>query len=198
MIKKIFIITLLVLVGLGSYYYFRTHKKEESPEGRNIVIRDSNPQKKSSDPLIPSSLKIKDQKLGKTLETDRDPQTAEETADKNFELFDQLEKKWLTRTTQLIGPELSKQYLEMREENEKEKMMAYKAYHDYLRQKYGDKFSYNISEDQSTREKEINNRYLTELLKLIGPDKFKRYTEMKDQFNEEMRRNNKEALQIEF
>jgi uncharacterized protein YgiM (DUF1202 family) len=86
----------------------------------------------------------------------------------------------------------------MRDRNEKEKMQAYKEYHNYLRQKYGDKFSYNITDDQSAREKQINQRYLKDLLKLIGPEKFKKYTASKDQFNEEMRRKNKESIQIEF
>ena len=187
----------MIFIGMavGAYLFFG-QPKNELPENSEVLVRDSNPEKKSSDSLTPVSLKVKEQATVQN--SDRDPQTIEETADKNFELFDKLEKKWLTRTSELIGPEHYKQYLEMREENEKEKMMAYKAYHDYLRQKYGDKFSYNISEDQSIREKEINKQFLNDLLKLIGPEKFKRYTEMKDQFNEEMRRNNKEALQIEF
>jgi hypothetical protein len=67
-----------------------------------------------------------------------------------------------------------------------------------LRQKEGDKFSYSISNDQSVREKEINQRFLKDLLNLIGPEKFRLYISVKDQFNEEMRRNNKEAIQIEF
>ena len=121
-----------------------------------------------------------------------------ETADENFEVFDKIEKEWLTKAQAIVGSDKYQAYLGLREQNDKEKLLAYKEYHDYLRQKYGDKFSYNLSEDQSIREKKINQRYLGELLKLIGPEKFTKYTAEKDQFNEEMRRQKKETIQIEF
>jgi hypothetical protein len=123
---------------------------------------------------------------------------AVETTENNFAIYDQMEKKWLDSVSLIIGSKTFPIYLEMRERNDKEKMQAYKEYHDYLRFKYGDKYSYNISEDQSIREKKINERYLNDLLKLIGQEKFKAYLKAKDDFNEESRRRSKEAMIIEF
>jgi len=78
-----------------------------------------------------------------------------EDESQNFEEFDRMERNWLERVQKIIEPKLYPIYLELRERNEKEKMQAYKEYHNYLKQKYGDKFSYNISEDQSELEKRL-------------------------------------------
>lgn len=121
-----------------------------------------------------------------------------EVVDDEFKAYDEMEKKWLTTVEQLIGPSAYPKYLAMREANEKEKSLAYQEYHDYLRKKYGDKFTYNISEDQSIREKQINQRYLKELLLLLGSSKFQEYLKARDLINEENRKNNKEFIQVEF
>ena len=121
-----------------------------------------------------------------------------ESPENNFELYDRMEKKWLNLVLNIVGSKTYPLYLEMRERNDQEKMRAYKEYHDYLRLKYGDKYSYHISEDQSIREKKINEHYMNELLKLIGEEKFKTYLKAKDNFNEESRRQSKEAMIIEF
>lgn len=126
------------------------------------------------------------------------PYKAKESEDEQFLAFDKFEKTWLLKAQEIIGSDKYAQYLEMRNQNEKEKLQAYNEYHEYLRQKYGDKFSYNITDDHSAKEKQINQRYLKDLLTLIGPEKFKTYTAAKDLFNEEMRRQNKESIHIEF
>lgn len=115
-----------------------------------------------------------------------------------FNEYDIIEKKWLEIVKNNLGESFYFQYLELREQNDKEKMIAYQEYHDYLRQKQGDKFEYNISEDQSERERKINQIYLNKLLEVIGPAKFQEYLKSRDQFNEESRRNNKEFILMEF
>ena len=128
----------------------------------------------------------------------REHNTLSKDDEEQFAAFDKMEKAWLATAESIIGVNHFGRYLEMRENNDKEKMMAYKEYHDYLRQKHGDKFTYNISEDQSIREKEINQRYLKELLALIGESKFQAFIKARDKINEENRRSNKEFIQIEF
>lgn len=118
--------------------------------------------------------------------------------EEQFAEFDEMDKKWLVNVKDIIGEKDYPFYLEMREINEKEKMQAYKEYHDFLRKKYGDKFNYNISEDQSIREKEINQKYLKILFEKIGKEKFQMYIKARDKINEENRRNKKIFLQIEF
>jgi hypothetical protein len=139
-------------------------------------------------PNTPSGKNLKTSLAGKVIEQ----------PDSNFEIYDQMEKKWLGIASNILGSKNYSQYLEMRDRNDQEKMRAYKEYHDYLRLKYGDKYSYHISDDQSIREKKINEHYLNELLKLVGEDKFKSYLKARDDFNEQNRRQSKEAMMIEF
>lgn len=123
-----------------------------------------------------------------------------ETKDDKFEEFDRMERGWLENVKKLFTAKEYLLYEELRNVNEKEKADAYKAYHDYLRAKYGNNFKYNISEDQSIREKKINEKYLKDLLKIIGEEKFKKYLSQKDQYNETLRRSSKSKtfLVIEF
>lgn len=119
-------------------------------------------------------------------------------SDEEFKLYDEMETKWLGVTKDLFGEKLYEQYLQLRERNEKEKLSAYEDYHAYLKNKYGDKFSYNISEDQNKREIEINKQFLRELQMLIGDSKYKAYLEARDKINEEYLKDNKLFMQIEF
>lgn len=128
----------------------------------------------------------------------REHSTLSKEDEDQFEMFDHMEKAWLAEVESIIGVTHFPRYLEMRESNEKEKMMAYQEYHDFLRQKFGDKFEYNISEDQSIREKKINQTYLKDLLLLVGKNKFQTYIKARDRINEENRRNNNTFIQIEF
>lgn len=118
--------------------------------------------------------------------------------DDQFKAFDKVEGVWLGRVEKIIGPVNYPRYNQMRESNEKEKLKAYRDYHAFLRKKYGDKFTYNISEDQGIQEKKINQKYLKELRALIGDDKFKAYIKARDEINEENRKEEANHLQIEF
>lgn len=186
--KKVWGIALVILVIASWIGYRALH----APVPRATVVSETDSTQKI-DKITPTTLKINSatsKEVQKTKER--------EFTDEDFKEFDQIEKNWLQTVEVIVGEKNYPRYLEMRNRSEQEKMQAYKEYHDYLRQKYGDTFSYNISEDQSIREKQINQRYLKELLQLIGPESFKKYTEAKDLFNENMRRENKESIQMEF
>lgn len=191
---------LLVSLALASWFVYRALN---APTEKEVVVESDVPVVTETN--VPSTLKVEEPKseTGQPEQPGFGPQKVRvyeksDSQDERFEEFDRQEKAWFAKARAIIGDKDFSTYVQMREESEKEKLMAYKEYHNYLRQKFGDKFSYNISEDQSVREKEITKRYLAELLKLIGQEKFKKYTAARDQFNEQMRRENKEAIQIEF
>ncbi|MDD4975529.1 MAG: hypothetical protein PHY93_14310 [Bacteriovorax sp.] len=192
--KKVIIIIFILLISVGWFVYraLRVPLEKVVETDSDIKVIATN-----TFTIAPPSLKVHAPIAG-TAPEEKKNYRVRETEDEQFEVFDKLESAWLLKAQEIIGADKYALYLDMRNRNEKEKMQAYKEYHDYLRQKYGDKFSYNITDDQSAREKQINQRYLKDLLKLIGPEKFKNYTATKDQFNEEMRRKNKESIQIEF
>lgn len=195
-LKKFFPYFLVVLfLGWASYKFFIERKAE--PEQKMTLDWDQLDANSGSEPLdTPATIK-KDEELVKEPKT-REYTTLSQSEDEKFEAFDRMEKKWLAEVKTVIGDSNYARYLEMRELNEKEKMEAYKEYHDYLRKKYGDNFKYNISEDQSIREKKINQKYLQELMELIGKEKFQAYIKARDKINEENRRNGKEFIQVEF
>ena len=124
--------------------------------------------------------------------------TLSKDEEEDFRAFDEMEEAWLETVQAVLGDTFYPRYIEMRALNEKEKMQAYKDYHDFMRKKYGDKFTHNISEDQSVLEKKINQHYLKELLAMIGPEKFQQYLKARDSINEANRKKNKEFIQVEF
>jgi hypothetical protein len=183
----------VLFVGWFSYKFFVERKPPSQPT--MALDWDQLDATSGSTPLpTPATIKVDSKK---NHETAASTKLSKEEADE-FRAFDEMEKKWLTSVEVLFGPTLYAKYLGLREQNEKEKGLAYQEYHDYLRAKFGDKFTYNISEDQSVREKEINQRYLKELLIIAGSNKFQAYLKERDKINEENRKNNKEFIQIEF
>jgi hypothetical protein len=190
--KKIPLI--LVFIVIIAWFVYRAM---HAPVAKNEVVIESET-KIAADKNIPPSLKINQDAKTPHAENGEVKSRVYEKEDASFEEFDKMDEAWLVKAKEIVGEDKYALYLDMRKRNDDEKLIAYKEYHNYLRQKYGDKFSYNLSEDQSAREKQINQKYLKELLKLIGPEAFKKYTAEKDQFNEKMRRQNKESIQVEF
>ncbi len=186
---------IVLLVGWFSYKYFVERK---APLAQSMKLDwdqlDATSGSKPED--VPVTLKTGDDTTTPRKVREHSELTKDE--EEQFAEYDQMEKTWLEDVKSIIGDKEFGPYLEMREINEKEKMQAYKEYHDYLRKKFGDKFNYNISEDQSVREKEINQKYLKKLLEKIGKEKFQAYLLARDKVNEKNRRQNKLFLQIEF
>lgn len=122
----------------------------------------------------------------------------DEEAEEIIGKIEKIEQKWLDQVHTIVGDQNFEQYLKMRQRNEKEKLDAYNQYHEFLRKKYGDKYAYNISEDQSKKEKEINQNFLKEFKMLIGESKFKDYLKAKDEINKEYQKQNELFMEIEF
>lgn len=185
MIKKILFAIFLLLIFLVYYFYNQPKTQKDEKSTYNEIQTHS------------TTVVFKD----KTASPDKTSKTKIiKTADKNFEEYEQNEQEWLGKVEDLLGEKDFQFYVSLREKNDQEKMQAYQEFHDYLRKKHGDNFSYNISEDQSIREKDINTRYTRLLLKQIGEEKFKNYLKIRDHFNEELQRKspNGQALVIEF
>lgn len=194
-IKKIFPALLIFLfISWFSYKFFIA--KPKNNKGPTAIDWEE----------LDASSSSKPEEVPVTLKRQKDINPIKKTTEKSFNNneddefleFDRIEKKWLLIAKDIIGEKDYPAYLEMRENNDKEKMIAYKEYHDYLRQKYGDKFTYNISEDQSIREKKINQKYLKDLMGKIGREKFQLFILARDKINEENRRKNELFMQIEF
>jgi uncharacterized short protein YbdD (DUF466 family) len=182
----------LIVLGIGVGIYFNS---KHSPEPTYTDFP-------SDTPAVVSPLGTTAMPVNPTSAQTPQPEEQKKAIplDKNFEEYDQIEKNWLLKMNNMFGEKDYQFYLDLRARNEEEKMQAYKEFHDYLRQKYGDKFSYHISDDQSVREKAINTRYTRDLLKKVGEEKFKLYLKARDEFNEALERKSPSghALIIEF
>lgn len=122
----------------------------------------------------------------------------DEEAEEIIGKIEKIEQQWLSQVHTIVGDQHFEQYLKMRQRNEKEKLEAYNQYHEFLKKKYGDRYAYNISEDQSKKEKEINQNFLREFKMLIGEAKFKEYLKAKDEINKEYQKQNELFMEIEF
>lgn len=194
--KSIPYLLVLLFLGWASYKFF-VERKTRPPEKMTLDWDELDANSGMEAANEPASIKKKEEGPNQGRKLVREHSTLSKTEEDQFALYDKIENKWLGEV-KAIFKEHYPVYMQMREGNEKEKMKAYKAYHDYLRQKHGDNFTYNISEDQSIREKKINQDYLKKLLKVVGEEKFKAYIKARDQINEENRRNGNEAIQMEF
>lgn len=195
--KSIPYLLIVLFVGWFSYKFFVERKT--IPQDQKMALDWDQLDATSGTPPAETPATLKKAEAPKTKEQNvREHSTLTKSEQDKFAAYDEVENKWLAEVQNIMGDEFYPQYLEMRERNEKEKMQAYKEYHDFLRKKHGDNFSYNISEDQSIREKKINQIYLKELLQLVGEKKFKAYIEARDKINENNRRNGREFIQVEF
>ena len=194
--KSIPYLLVLLFLGWASYKFFIERKIDPEPK---MTLDWDELDATSGTPPASEPASIKSGEAAKPDKTSnvREHSTLTKTEEDQFAIYDQIEGKWLAEVKGIFQ-EHYPAYLEMRESNEKEKMKAYKEYHDYLRKKHGDTFTYNISEDQSIREKKINQAYLKKLLPLVGEEKFKAYLKARDKVNEENRRSGNEAIQMEF
>lgn len=195
-LSAIIVLSLIVIL----IYFFQGNKSKETKEAnvnqsQNLIntplsLKSTNPTPLLLSPTQKDLVKAGSEPKIKISETHED----------KFDVFEKVEKEWLSKVHELLNEGQYKLYLDMRNRNEAEKALAYQAYHDYLRKKFGNNFKYNISEDQSINEKNINEKYTKELLKLIGEENFKKYLKNKDQFNEELHRNakSKGSMVIEF
>ena len=188
-------ILIIIFVLWFSYKFFVERKISTTGNEEKMALDwdqlDANSGSKPED--VPASIKTKDPEL-----KSREHSTLTPTEDEQFEAFDKMEKDWIASVKSIFSEKEFVIYSGMRELNEKEKAKAYKEYHDYLRKKHGDTFTYNISEDQSIREKAINQKYLKELLKVVGEEKFQTYVKARDKINEDNRKSGKEFIQVEF
>ena len=194
--KAIPYLLVLLFLGWASYKFFIERKPETEPKMTldwDQLDATSGSKAEESPVTLKKEMPPEDKP-----EKVREYTSLSKSEEDKFQAFDEMEKKWLLEVKTVLGDQFYAQYLEMRERNEKEKMEAYKEYHDYLRRKHGDNFKYNISEDQSIREKKINQDYLKKLLELIGETKFQAYIKARDKINEDNRRAGKEFIQVEF
>lgn len=200
------ILTLLLsLVGLFLFYQnWKKHKGNDSyEEGQSVY---------ESETTSSAAVSKRPQKVDTRQVMERNSGTPtfnqnlrlvedEEVKDLSFqemeaieELFDQVEENWAKTMRDLfvselgLGEEAFKKYQEMRDEYDVAKLQAYEAYHERMIEQHGPDYPYQAS----IQVEEFDNSALPEFYKRleaqIGLEALRRYIQVKDQFNDELRR----------
>lgn len=110
--------------------------------------------------------------------------------DKHDEWFDKIENDWKVKVREILTDKYFNTYLNLKKKCDEDKMNAYEEFQDELLQMKGSKLHYHLSQDISPKEKKIGEKCNQELLKIIGEENFKIYLKARDQFNENLRRQN--------
>lgn len=204
--KKLKIITaLLSLFILGFFLYLSSRPQQNIVEETSTEVLDQEPKKKT--PVRDQEEnKVADEKnqANSTPQFNKNLRLVEEgeenkpsfpDMDAIEELFDEVEEQWADEIKKLfvdelkLGPESYKKYQSLRDEYDFAKLEAYEAYHERMIEQHGADYPYQAS----LQVEEFDNVALPEFYKRleaeIGLDALRQYIRVKDDFNEELRKN---------
>jgi len=109
--------------------------------------------------------------------------------------FDEVEGQWEQEISNLLlgemglGQKALEEYQSLKENYEEEKLEAFEEFHEYMEEKYGDNYAYNPSDDQESFDNKVNDIYLEKMRTLLGGEEnYARYIEIKENFNDGLRR----------
>lgn len=108
-------------------------------------------------------------------------------------LFEEVEQEWQSSMEQLIrqdlglGEEVIERYYELRDDYDEAKLMAFEDYHEDMVEEHGEDYAFNPSLQMEDFDNNVLPRYLEQLEDLIGQEGVRKYTQMKDEFNQKIR-----------
>ncbi len=123
-----------------------------------------------------------------------DPRELSEEEIAEFEeYYEEVENNWFSQIEALFVGEFSlkeeviESYMDLRESYEEEKMISFQEFHDFMASKHGDQYTYNPTDDMEVFENKVADEYYEKMRALLGDDQYRRYLEVKDQFNDRLR-----------
>lgn len=202
--KPILIVVILAVLGGVVFYFTRTNDK---PQGLVEGEWDLANQDKQVTSREKSDLKKPESAGTRTGDTQAEPvnpflpgqkldpaSLTEEEIEELEEYFDKVEMGWANKMKELLVDELKlgddalEDYGMIRENYEEEKMIAYQEFHEFMVQKYGENYAYNPTEEMEVFENKVQDIYLEKLRKQLGDENYSRYLEVKDSYNDQLRR----------
>lgn len=120
-------------------------------------------------------------------------QLTEDELDELEELYDDAEERWSSTMENFIlnelglGPDVMRAYTEVRDSFEDARWDAFEDFHERLFMEEGEDFSYRMTEYHENVEQPLAESYRERLLDLFGEDNYKRFLEIKDGFNDDLR-----------
>lgn len=109
-------------------------------------------------------------------------------------LFDEVEQEWQSDMERLIRQDLGlseevlERYYELRDDYDEAKLMAFEDYHQKMIDQHGEDYAFNPSVQMEDFDNNVLPQYIEQLEKLIGQDGVRKYIQMKDEFNQRIRK----------
>lgn len=109
-------------------------------------------------------------------------------------LFEEVEQEWQSDMESLIRQDLGlseevlERYYELRDDYDEAKLMAFEDYHEEMIDEHGEDYAFNPSVQMEDFDNNVLPQYLEQLEKLIGQEGVRKYTQMKDEFNQRIRK----------
>ena len=189
----------IILIGLIIFVFSTRNKKIRSIDDKSSSSQSRTGRIKSEtneNKLFDASSKLEEKTKGtSTASVDIDPQQLSDEEIAEFEeYFEEVEKNWATQIEALfvgefsLGEDALEKYMNLREGYEEEKMIAFQEFHEFMVSKYGENYSFQPSADMESFENKVEVVYLEKMKNLLGQENFERYLEVKNEFNERIRK----------
>lgn len=190
--KKVVIVAVILLVVAGGFWYLGQGHKAPLVKSESVLTEMESKLLEEDSMEAP----IGEEQVTKKVESKGDDGSIKELSDEDLkkidEQFEKVEKEWATEVEQLFVGELGlnslafEQYKALREAYDEDKYEAERDFHDFMRKKYGEKYSYNPTETQEIYENRIQEKYESQLKKILGEKSFIRYLEVREKFNQQI------------
>lgn len=212
--KRIFFVMLFILlVGLIAFYSISNQETEdfsefkltsnESSSLKDEGLRNSNDNKEEVDNIVKIENKKIQAKAKKQDEQNNNENTFQTTPDERAipddeltamnEKFQKVELEWENKMRDLIFNEFDldqkafDEYVALKEGFQRDKIEAFEEYHQFMQEKYGENYSYQPTDDEIAFSVKINEEYLLNMKKLFGEERYLRYLEFRDQYNNHLK-----------
>jgi hypothetical protein len=180
--KKVLIFIILVLTGLV-VFYFQNDKSldlEVVQENKSEVIKTTN-KVASATTKVPSKPNGQDK--------DIDELISDEELNEMNEYLEKIDSEWNNEIENLFmsdsknGKVHVELYRELKRGYEDERERRYEAFHEEMRKKHGENYSYPPSSDEEMFNEKLVKAYEKVLSEKIGKEKMIEYMSLKDRFN---------------
>lgn len=201
--KNILISLSLVVVFSLIFFLIKNKENEKGPKNSKEIkaqdIKNFNDEEKESAEIPTADMKLNEnsgQKIITPSQIDmggKDRPLTEEEMDQLESYYERTEKEWDQKVANIFSQfalpkEAFAEYEKLRESYEEAKMDAFQEFQNKMIEKYGENYEYNPSDEQEGFDQKVNEKYQGQLKKLIGEQNYPKYSEMRDQFNERIGR----------
>jgi hypothetical protein len=199
--KKTYLIGSALSIGILIIVFFPNNTKKMRTDTDFSASSNTN-QKVNSDSTTNEKILENGKQILKTdkeskiavLDAHLDPNELSEDEISEFEdYFEEVEKNWITKIENLFVSEFSfndekmEIYMDLRDNYEEEKMIAFQEFNELMVSKYGENYTYTPTKDMEVFENKLEDVYKEKMRSFVGDENFIRYQEVLEEYNTKLR-----------